>query len=73
MRDLSSETALPQQGQHMRPHALNPGASDAHPNDHECGDQCYEDQVIKQRRATLVAPKTLEHVLTLKIFTKTKH
>jgi len=70
MRDLvSSETALPRQGQQVRPHAPSPAAGD---------DATTASTVIGPMRikwATtriLVAPKTLEHMHTLKLFIKTK-
>ena len=58
---LRCHVALAQQGQQVRPHALKPSACHGDSNNHQHSDQCREDGVINQRRATLVAPQTLKH------------
>jgi hypothetical protein len=45
----------------MYPHAVEPRACHGDYHNQQHGNQCCEDRIFNERRATLVAPNTLEH------------
>jgi hypothetical protein len=60
----ASPGKLAQHGQQARPHALRPSAGSRDPHSDQDGDQRDKDRILNKRRATLVAPETLQHTHT---------